>query len=136
MKLLVVSDYDTLQSTEQLREETEKYCEKNNLMVPYGYYMHGILEDYWGYDLCTLVNLDKLELQELENISWYGKVKETIVFIKPGKYDIEVLNYPNPCIGYFWINSFNRVRGLICDANDVESIQYAEQCFNECKESI
>ena len=36
-----------------------------------------------------------------------------------------------PCIGYFWVDSLERGRGLVCYKDDLESIEYAKKKYQQ-----
>lgn len=71
------------------------------------WYLHGKLENIVGYDKgCALSK------------------------IQPGENDVKVIGIEEPCIGFFWLDSMNRLRGLVCLKSDEEAVQEAREKMN------
>lgn len=82
-------------------------------------YLHGKLEDDAEYDVYLIKNSDL-------NINYLTKRVENL---KTGKYPCHFNN--KPCTIYFWITEYNDPHGLVVYDDDIESVSYAEKCFNE-----
>lgn len=77
-------------------------------------YLHGKLEDDIGYDV----------------FFYFGKE-----ITKSGIYECFLDN--KKCIFYVWdVKGSNRFKGLVCYADDVESIEYAFKCYKDKEYSI
>ena len=44
--------------------------------------------------------------------------------------DVKVIGVEEPCIGFFWLDSMNRLRGLVCLKSDEEAVQEAREKMN------
>lgn len=124
-----------------------------------GWYLHGKLEEYLGYDLGSIYNLEELSEDLLETVvttvlsSGADKVKYVKRSHFNGIYPVEVLGVESPCIGYFWTTdeqdktvtdldgtpkSFKiwKQRGLVVLESDLKGKRYAEDCYIRKKDSI
>lgn len=81
-------------------------------------YLHGNLEEDYGYDIAICLNAE---------LCYNGSE------IIEGIYEVQAIDYPNPCTAYLWKGHFNRERGLIVDNTDSESVSYAKECYKTKK---
>ena len=79
-------------------------------------YLHGKVQHEMGYDIAACLNAE--ECTDPTKEQW-----------KPGIYDVEVVDYQNPCRAYLW-NALGRSRGLIVDIEDEEGVKSAEEAYN------
>lgn len=91
-------------------------------LVRLGYtYLHGKLEDDAVHDVYSLKNCD-LPIQKLTTRIQQNSLKD-------GIYPCHFNN--KPCTLYYWKCNFNLYHGLVVYDDDIESVSYAEKCFNE-----
>ena len=79
-------------------------------------YLHGTVQEKMGYDIAACLNAE--ECADFEKERWI-----------PGVYDVEVVDYQNPCKAYLW-NVSGRSRGLIVDIEDKDAVKSAEEAYN------
>lgn len=114
-------------------DDIYKSYKENEFIFGGGYYLHGKVESYYGYDLCNFLQLPErfTYASHLRNES-----KTPCRRIKfEGIYNVEVVDYPNECLGFFWCG-VEEFHGLIVDKTDFESMKYANECYLNKKEFI
>lgn len=89
-----------------------------------GVYLHGHLEDYFGFDVVEVYPDTLKEFEKSEPTCYEGV-------------EVEVEDY-GTCLLYAWVASYpydrekHRFwRGLIVDPKDTESVEYAKEKFEE-----
>ena len=103
--------------------ESEKYyCQLNENVKNSGgwWYLHGQLQEEIGYDKGLILNIEPEEMNSTQ----------TDIALE-GIYQVEVEGIEKPCIGYFWIDSLKLGRGLVCYKNDLESVEYARNKYQQ-----
>lgn len=75
------------------------------------WYFHGELQNHIGYDK--------------------GLILETPGGDLEGEYFVTVIGLDKPCLGYFWIDSENRQRGLVCYEDDGDGLEYAKEVYKK-----
>ena len=88
-----------------------------------GLYLHGKVEEHFGYDIVA-VSVDDYE--ELRTASEEGR----------DGVECEVEGYPGKTLLFMWkanqtMFKYEFYRGFIVDADDKESVDYAREKFNE-----
>ena len=88
-----------------------------------GFYLYGKVEDYFHYDVASFVDLPQEFIVRNEEKALLRSRIE-------GIFDVEVLGYPNECVGFFWMGELNVQRGLIVDKDDEASFKDAYNKYN------
>lgn len=155
-KLKLVSWYD-----DNYKSIIKKAEESNNVAYADWWYLHGKLENIFGYDKASIINAKECPqyIRKLPNTSslgsdgniWKGKTSE-FEFIPylylNGIIDCEIIGVNEPCIGYFWTTNESPLeitndsgevfrdiywhqRGLVCLKSDKEGCEYALKRYKE-----
>lgn len=103
--LVDFSKYDT-----QIQDAI-KECHQTYILQ----YLHGDLESEMGYDITLCLNAELCcNFEKHQYID--------------GVYEVEVVDYPNPCTAYLWTaDGINR--GLIVDSTDTVSVEFAKEKY-------
>lgn len=114
---------------------TKELYNDPDIVLLNAYYMHGELEDDFGYDKCEIMNLGDL------NINFHNIPNSDLrlITIPNGIYDVKIVGFDRECIGYFWAEHRDTQyfqRGLICYKTDYEACNYAAEKFNKKSELI
>lgn len=122
-----------------------------------GWYLHGKLEELVKFDKALVTNCKSGGFYK-KTINYKKIVGDKVIEItkrKPkhmmcfdGIVDVEVEGIPEPCIGYFWTDSYYTVywrkrpyqiwrqRGLVCLKSDIKGCEYAKQKYEERSGSL
>lgn len=122
------------EALKHLNKFTDTLDKDKDTIISGWWYLHGELEDKVGYDKGAFLNLEE-DMVEIENCYFKGNDKYfNVVLLKDGIYDVEVIGFDRPCVGYFWIDrKYNtpECRGLICFKDDTSAVMYARQKYTE-----
>jgi phosphatidate phosphatase APP1 len=118
-------------------ESLDQYLEPNKAFITSGLYLHGELQDIIGYDI-ALVQIDK-DLKEFNGKTdeEYFKAINNAIKEQIGLGIHNILVKANgeeyQAIAYVYQDRLHpeRIKGLIVLPNDTESVEYAEEVYNE-----
>lgn len=117
-----------------LNKYTDDLGKDENTTISSWWYLHGELETEVGYDKGAFLNLEE-DMVEIKNCYFNGNKQHfDVVCLKDGVYDVEVIGFDRPCVGYFWISNFNKIpecKGLVCFKDDTSAVMYARQKYAE-----
>ena len=117
-----------------LNKYTEALGKDKGTIVSSWWYLHGDLQEEVGYDKGAFLNLEE-DMVEIKNCYFNGnKEYFDVVCLKDGIYDVEVIGFDKPCVGYFWITEREHIphlRGLVCFKGDRKAVEYAERKYSE-----
>lgn len=138
LKIAAIQIDGTILEQEEALKHLNKYTDAldkdENITISNWWYLHGELEEAVGYDKGAFLNLEE-DMIEIKNCYFNGNKRcFDVVYLKEGIYDVEVIGFDKPCVGYFWISNFNRIpecRGLVCFKDDKKAIEYAEKKYSE-----
>lgn len=134
MKHLIKIVSDSLRSDAQ-KEVFESYYRKTRIIV----YLHGMLEDLNGYDIATIANISELEptyheVPKDSTDSMKGTVTRAV--IPSGIYQVKADITDEPCIGYFWAETWGDShvqKGMICLESDIQGCKEAYEVYCGCR---
>lgn len=122
------------EALKHLNKYTDALGKDEDTTISGWWYLHGELESEVGYDKGAFLNLEE-DIVEIKNCYFNGNEKHfDVVCLKDGIYDVEVIGFDKPCVGYFWINrdyDIPECKGLVCFKDDKEAVEYAEKKYNE-----
>lgn len=127
----VAGNYLNVDNPDNYKDDFTKSLNNNdNVIISSWWYLHGKLEDEVGFDKAEFCNLGDFET--ITEQQYYNGNKKTfdVVFLKEGIYDVEVIGFDKPCVGYFWIDKSEgrgNLRGLVCFKDDINAIEYAKK---------
>lgn len=138
LKIAAIQIDGTAVEQEEVFKHLNKYTEAlgkdENTTISSWWYLHGELEDEVGFDKGAFLNLEE-DMVEIKNCYFNGNDKYfDVVCLKEGVYDVEVIGFDKPCVGYFWITNISNIpecRGLVCFKDDKEAVEYAEKKYSE-----
>lgn len=102
-----------------------------------GIYLHGLLEDKCGYDICDILNPEDFTWETVNTTYSDDEIVPYEHLKSFGKMACKVYSIKEPCTAFIWEstlgkdNIYGNARGLICLNSDIESLKYAEQKFNK-----
>lgn len=96
--------------------------------APSFWYLHGVLQDKFGYDGAYM--FVDYETSKSEIIQTFNDR----LYLAPGIYDVKVEGYDKPCKAYMWHKHEGDnilLRGLVVDPDDTEWVEDAERKYKE-----
>lgn len=127
--------YDTITPTTEVfkivpagypGEREELPYSKDRLFYGDRWYLHGLLEDLFGYDKAWFLDLPEKYLVD-RYIDRY-EFKESFI---NGIVECQVEGYDGPCTGYFWVTPDGIQRGLVCSNSDMEANKDAKERYEK-----
>lgn len=120
--------------TKIMDEKTLSAEKDNNTIVSSWWYLHGDLQSAVGFDKGMFLNLGDFKTFEKKCYINGNEEYFDVICLEEGIYDVEIIGFDKPCVGYFWITDKDDIpmtRGLVCFKDDLDSVKDAETKFNK-----